>query len=102
MLTKWLSWKPGNGYRVEVGRDRIVGLEEDSFLSIALIKELNQKQISVLAQVWRSHDLDTVLPTWLSSFDMNLSGPLAEEWEKYKRALQASTIAISNTEDELI
>jgi hypothetical protein len=46
--------------------------------------------------------MDTFLPAWLSSFELNLTGPLAAEWEKYKRALQASTIAISNTEDELI
>jgi hypothetical protein len=50
LITHWLSWIPDSGHLVALGRDKILGLGDRSFLSPALISFLNQKNITVLSQ----------------------------------------------------
>jgi hypothetical protein len=50
VITHWLSWIPGSGHLISIGRDKILGLGDNSMLSPALITLLRQKKITVLAQ----------------------------------------------------
>jgi hypothetical protein len=81
LITNWLSWNPGSGHHVVLGRDRILGMGDLSFLSQSLIDTLRQKQITVLAQAWRQHEHDSFLTSWVSSLDLDITGDLAVEWE---------------------
>jgi hypothetical protein len=37
LITHWLSWSPGSGHLIEIGRDNILAMREKSFLSSYLI-----------------------------------------------------------------
>ena len=90
MITNWLSWKPGIGHLVDLGRDGILGIGEASILSYTLVNSLSIKCVSVLAQARRPQEQDSIVTSWLSSEDLALTGNTTEEWDGYRRALQAS------------
>jgi hypothetical protein len=50
LITHWLSWIPGSGHLISIGRDRILGLGDRSLLSHDLTTHLKQKKITILAQ----------------------------------------------------
>jgi hypothetical protein len=90
------------GHHVALRRDIILGMGSSSFLSLPLLIVLRKKHFSVLAQVWRIHGHDSLLSTWINSLDMDLIGDLAAEWDRFRRALQASSVSLSENEDELL
>jgi hypothetical protein len=51
IIQHWLCWRPGAGFQIEIGRDKILGLGESSFLRNETIKHLNHNRVFVLAQV---------------------------------------------------
>lgn len=85
-----------------IGRDKILGLGADSFLSNSLINASSQKQVSVLAQAWRPHEQDYNITSWYSSVELELIGSLTVEWDHYRRELQASGVSIFDSAEELI
>jgi len=102
LITNWLSWMPGTGHLMAIGRDKILGLGTDSYLSNSLINALSQKHVSVLAHVWRPHEQDSLLSTWYNSLELELTGNLVEEWDRFRRALHALGVSLFDNEDELI
>jgi hypothetical protein len=102
VITNWISWKPGSGQHVSLGRDSILGLGASSFLSPQLINALRQKQVWVLAQAWSARDQDSLQDTWINSNALELTGNLALEWEQYTKALKAAGVKLSGNEDEII
>jgi hypothetical protein len=61
LITHWLSWLPGSGHLVAIGIDKIMGLEDNSFLSPELITVLKQKNIIVLSQAWKNEERSRAL-----------------------------------------
>jgi hypothetical protein len=84
LITNWLSWNPGTGHHVALGREKILGLGTDSYLSNSLINALSQKHVSVLAQVWKPQEHDTLVSTWYIGSEFELTGNLAKEWDRFK------------------
>jgi hypothetical protein len=50
IILQWLSWKPGNGFQIEVGRDVMLGLGKLALLSTNLLEHLHRKNIFFLFQ----------------------------------------------------
>jgi hypothetical protein len=76
VIIHWLSWSPGTGQLINIGRDRVLGLGEKSILSDELITILNQKKITVLALAKVSHNPITFTESWIGSAELGLSGIL--------------------------
>jgi hypothetical protein len=73
-----------------LGKDRILGMGDHSFLSSNLLLELKDQNILTLAQANKLSDDHSLLSSWLSSIDFHLTRDLAQEWEEYRSALSAS------------
>jgi hypothetical protein len=51
VVLHWLRWKPGTGTEIQLGRDKILGLENLSILSPSLRSQLALQGLNCLAQV---------------------------------------------------
>jgi hypothetical protein len=67
IILHWLSWAPGNGHLIEVGRDSLLGLGKLAMLSTDLLKHLHQKNLFFLYQFISSHSGGLLSDRWLSS-----------------------------------
>jgi hypothetical protein len=101
LLDHWLCWKSGNGETIQAGRDQIMGMGNNSFLSQALLTALKDRGITFLYQA-RNTSLNAPLNTyWIDVNQLGINGDLAKEWEQYRRALAGAGILLAPTEDEL-
>jgi len=87
---------------VALGRDRILGMGNSSFLSHSILDVLRQQHITVLAQAWRHLNQDSLLSSWINSLDLDISGDMAAEWDHFRRSLQASGVSLYDNEDKLL
>jgi hypothetical protein len=101
-INHWLSWCPGAGHLICVGRDRILGIGDTSFLNEELITLLNQKQVSTLAQASLARDTFTYAEVWQSSTELELTGKHATEWDNYTVALSGVGIAIKEFSKDIM
>jgi hypothetical protein len=83
LITHWLSWIPGSGHLIFLGRDKILGLGDRSFLSQALITHLRRKKITVLAQAKGHLDHFSLTENWICSSELGITGELAFEWDQF-------------------
>jgi hypothetical protein len=67
VLNHWISWNPGTGQLIAIGRDKILGMGDASLLSSELVEALNLKQIHSLAQASSHRDPATLAEVWKSS-----------------------------------
>jgi hypothetical protein len=67
IINHWLSWRPGAGHLITIGRDRILGIGDRSFLHEETITLLNKKQVTVLAQASVARDPVTSAEVWKST-----------------------------------
>jgi hypothetical protein len=98
IILKWISWRLGTGSLIIVGRDRILGLGENSILLNETINHLNQSQILVLADVVRAEFSTTTSERWKSSSDLGLTGLLSNDWNDYTRNLNGVGVALLENE----
>jgi hypothetical protein len=91
-IIHWLSWCPGTGQQIIVGRDRILGIGDASFLSEDLLYRLNQKHITTLAHASLRRDPLTLAEVWRSSSELEISGDLGKEWDFFTQALSGAGI----------
>jgi hypothetical protein len=87
LINHWLSWNPGSGQLIALGKDRILGMGENSFLSLNILSALHCQNIFTLAQAMRHYDRQHLSSTWLNSNDLGFTGDLAIEWEHFRKAL---------------
>jgi hypothetical protein len=102
LVLQWLAWNPGTGQSIVIGKDVILGMGKDSFLTKELVDRLNQKNVHLLYQA--SCDLlqGTLCSTWLDCTTLELEGDLALEWEKYRKLLISSGIHLQDRPDVLL
>jgi hypothetical protein len=72
-----LSWIAKNGLSINLGKDRIMGMGDLSFLSRNLLSELKDHNILTLAQVKKHSGDQSLFSSSLSSTDLDLVGDLA-------------------------
>jgi hypothetical protein len=87
LITHWISWKPGNGYSILIGLDKILGIGNSSLLSSELLLALKEKNIRYLYQAIAQSSLGFITNQWKSSEELDLSGNLVTEWYSFCKAL---------------
>jgi hypothetical protein len=102
LITHWLSWNLGSGQLIALGKDKILGMGENYFLSINLISSLHCRNIFTLAQDMRHYDRQHSSSSWHNSNDLGFTGDLAIEWEHFRRALFDSGAYLQDSEDVLM
>lgn len=103
IILNWISWRPGAGSLIIVGRDRILGLGENSVLLNETINHLNQSQILVLEDAVRAEFPTMPTERWKSSSDLGLTGLLSDDWNDYRRNLNGAGVALqANEQDTLV
>jgi ribonuclease HI len=102
LILHWLCWEPSSGQLISIGIDRILGLENLSFLSQPLVSMLNQNHYHTLAQVRKQSNNLLLSDYWLTSYDLKLMGNLAVEWDHFRKALIDLGIILQDKEDNLI
>jgi hypothetical protein len=87
---------------VEIDRDKIMGLEDRSYLTPKLVSCLRQKNITVLSHAWNNLGKIGLSTSWYIFGDIGLSGLLVVEWECYCNALNNSGVSIIDGDDTLM
>jgi len=101
LIVHWLAWKPGADDSIIIGKDEILRMGKDYFLSAELITRLNRKNVYFLFQASRASIQGSICPNWLNNMDLGLEGDFASEWDRYRMRLIGVGIAISDRQDEL-
>ena len=85
----------GNGRLGQVGIDPVVGLNQHLCLSQSLIDYLQDFGIQTLSQARIGCDLSTFRSYLFSAKDLDLSGDLNLEWERYVSSLYSVGLHLS-------
>jgi len=99
LITHGLYWIPGNGTQIALGKDRILGMGNSSYLSPILLNELQLKNVEKLAQICPPIVDQSSTFNWLGSRELGLTGALEKEWKLFKTALIDSGAIIIGKED---
>jgi len=102
LILHGLSWILRDGQSILLGKDRILGLGDRSFLLNNLLMALKDQNSITLAQVYKISDNHTFLSSWLSSNDLHLTRDLTQERNEYRSALSVSGVLIQEKKDTLL
>jgi hypothetical protein len=102
LITNWLSWIPGSGHHVVLGRDKILGMGDRSFLSHTLISLLRQKNILLLSQARGQLDQVSTTTNWIRSNELGITGDLAAEWDQFRISTYWFRSLHQDKDDELM
>jgi hypothetical protein len=102
IILHWLSWNPGNGQQIEVGRDHILGLGSHAMLSAPLLAHLHRKNIFFLNQIASTYNGGLLDDHWISAIELQLEGDLYSEWRSYTQSLMEAGIRLLNRPDDLL
>jgi hypothetical protein len=102
IIQHWLCWKPRSGHTIHIGRDVILGLGTSAYLSSELLNKLHEHHIYYLFQAKGLTDQGDLSTRWKNCTDLDLSGDLAIEWQRYCKALLGAGIQLREQEDVLL
>ena len=102
IILHWISWNPGNGHLIEVGRDCILGLGRHALLSSSLLAHLHRKNLYFLHQFISPSDGGLLGDHWLSGEELQLEPDLFSEWEGYTQSLKDASIHLQDRPDTLL
>jgi hypothetical protein len=102
VILHWLRWWPGLGSEIKLGRDKLLGLDDRSILSLPLRSHLGSLNFFSLAQMKVETRVSPLLDRWLHSRDFPLIGSMAREWDSFLAALKQAGISLTEARDALI
>jgi hypothetical protein len=102
IILQWISWNPGNGYLIEVGRDTLLGLGRHAMLSPPLLAHLHSKSLFFLHQFRSPSSGGQLGEHWLSGMDLQLESNLKCEWDGFTQLLTDSGIRLQERPDTLM
>jgi hypothetical protein len=94
IILNWISWIPGAGHDILIGKDKVLGLGERSLLPTDLISHINSRGIFTLAQARTTTNPVTTTTIWMTNNDLDLSGAQAISWTDYTGNLNVVGIVI--------
>jgi hypothetical protein len=101
VILHWLCWKPGDGSKILIGRDSIMGLGECAILSLPMRNHLQTLNLTTLSQIKKTSG--GALPDiWNTVSDLHLRDPLDTEWTRFTSALKRAGISLRNEPDILM
>ena len=98
LITHWLSWNPGSGQLIALGKDMILGMGGNFLLSLNILSALHCRNIFTLARAMRHYDIQHLSSTWLNNNDLGFTGDLAIEREHFRKALYDSGAYLRDSE----
>ena len=102
IILQWISWNPGNGQQIEVGRDYILGLGSRALLSAPLLTHLHSRNLFYLYQFISPINGGLLGNHWLSGEELQLKADLHNEWSGYTQLLMAAGICLQDRPDFLM
>jgi ribonuclease HI len=102
VILHWLRWWPGSGSEIKLGRDKLLGLDDRSILSLPLRSQLGSFNFFSLAQMKVETRVSPFPDRWLHSRDFPLFGSMAREWDSFSAALKQAGISLTEARDALI
>jgi len=90
----------GSWHSIVLGKDRITGMEQKSYLSHDLISALNSKNVFFLFQATRTHRSGSFLNDSKVSLELALPANLATEWTSFFHQLASTTIQLKSSDDQ--
>jgi hypothetical protein len=93
VINHWHSWLPGKGNKINIGKDFILGLRENSLLSQNLLDFLINRDIKFLIDAKNPGIIKDSSDYWRDSTSLGLRGDLAEEWDSYTKTLTAAGVS---------
>jgi hypothetical protein len=87
LILHGISWNPGSGDLVALGKDRILGIGDSSYLSTPLQASLKERNLVTLAQARNPSNTTNLSDYWVKSNDLGLEDDLAIEWDSYRKNL---------------
>jgi hypothetical protein len=102
IILHWLSWCPGGGHLINIGKDRILNIGDSSFIHAETISLLNQRNITVLAQATTARDPITLVENWKSSNDLGLTGFHSAEWERFTLELNKAGVTLNSLSEDVL
>ena len=102
VLSKWIAWNLGDGSKIKLGEDPIMGMEDSYKFSVGLLDELHEKEIYYLHQI-KDNSLNLLGGTcWKYANSLNLNSQFKEEWINFIKSLRLCGIALVNRQDSLL
>jgi hypothetical protein len=102
VILRWLCWRPGDGRHITIGRDMILGLGDRARLSVELVQNLIDNQITTLAHATNFVNPVTLTEVWKTSVDLNLTGAHAAEWSTFIVELNKSGVILRGDQVDLL
>lgn len=102
MVTHRITWKPGSSTYIRLGKDSILGLEQNSFLSPILLSLLKRRGLHFLYQMAGLGRQGAVLARWKSALEVGLADAEANELTHFSKDLNRASISLTDQPDELI
>jgi hypothetical protein len=81
---------------IKIGRDKLIGLDDQSILSLQLRSHLISLNLFSLAQLKKETRAFPLPDHWLHSSELALRGPIALELDSFTAALKCSGLSLSD------
>jgi hypothetical protein len=101
LITSKLCWRPGSGHSIEIGHDRILGMDASVTLSPQLISYLQTKNINYLFQIRNSCRSDALPDSWIPTYPLDSLLMQPVNGMNTGLALSQLGIHLTATEDQL-
>jgi ribonuclease HI len=101
ILLQGLSWNPGNGCLIEVGRDSFLGLGRKALLSPPLLAHLQAKSLIFLHQFCYQTTNGPLGDTWLNGSDLQLDPEFLTEWDDFIKLIKESGLRLQDKSDSI-
>jgi hypothetical protein len=101
ILLQWISWNPGNGCLIEVGRDSFPELGRKFLLSPSLLAHLQAKSLIFLNQFCYQNSEGPFGDTWLNGSDLQLDPKFLSEWDGFIKLIKDSGLRLQEKLDSI-
>lgn len=102
IVLKWISWSLGDGTKIRLGEDPILGMEDNHKLSKGLINHLHEKGISHLFKIKEHNDDMMGGKGWMNANSLNLSPKYYVEWNSFTKSLRTFGIFLCEMDYNLL
>ena len=97
-----ISWNPRSGELVALGKDCILQMGDNSYLSNPLQTSLKDRNLVTLAQAHNPSNTTILSDYWVKGNDLGLGEDLALEWDTYRKNLIDVGVILQDSIDQIM
>lgn len=101
-IYRWLMWKVGNSFHIQLGKDSFLGGLPYCFYYEPLINSLDSKGFFVLGKPFSAFPFDYSKGNWLSTSELAFHNDVAPKWDRFVTNMSFNGVTMSNERDELV